>query len=285
MQIILKKYYTFAQFFIGQRYYQYKMKRTILLFAACCMLLPLLSSCNCKQKTEVIAHRGFWGCEGSAQNSIASLQNAARIGTYGSEFDVNLTPDSVLVVNHDATFKGYKICETPYYLIKDSLLSNGEKLPLLRDYLQAGKQLPDLKMIFELKTNADSELERIAIDQSIAMIKEMGIEKQIVFISFSLNACKEYARLMPDNEVQYLGGQLSPAELKEMGIDGIDYHHSIITDNPQWVKEAHKLGMSVNVWTVNSPEQIKEMLNLGVDYITTDIPEEALQIISEYKKN
>ena len=38
------------------------------------------------------------------------------------------------------------------------------------------------------------------------------------------------------------------------------------------MKKAHDLGMTVNVWTVNTPEKALEMLELGVDYITTDEP-------------
>lgn len=258
--------------FIGLRRRFLKHRNTNLI-VTCALLLITLSSCSESNVTKVIAHRGYWDCEGSAQNSIYALLKAGEIGVYGSEFDVNITPDSVLVINHDNTFCGYPIQETPYSIIKDSLLINGEKLPLLQTYLEVGKELPGLKMIFELKSDAESDLERIAIEKSIEMIKGLGVEKQVEFISFSLNACKEYARLMPNNQVAYLGGKYSPAELKEMGITALDYHFSNFQQHPEWVDQAHELGMKVNVWTVNKEEVIKEMLDLGVDYITTDKPE------------
>lgn len=254
------------------------MKKTIVLFTVCCMMLQLFAGCG-KKGTQVIAHRGYWDCEGSAQNSIASIKNAARVGVFGAEFDVNMTPDSVLIINHDQTFHGHLIKETPYAVIKDSLLSNGEKLPLLKEYLEAAKAYPKLKMIFELKTDAGSELERIAIQQSMEMIKEMGMEKQMVFISFSLVGCQKMAELMPNNEVQYLGGKIAPAELKQLGIMGLDYHYSQFIEHPEWVKEAHDLGMSVNVWTVNKEEMMQQMIDLGVDYITTDKPEVVASMI------
>ena len=70
----------------------------------------LLAACGCiqAQSTQVIAHRGFWKTNGSAQNSIAALVKADSIGCYGSEFDVWLTTDNQLVVNHDATFEEVK---------------------------------------------------------------------------------------------------------------------------------------------------------------------------------
>ena len=42
--------------------------------------------------------------------------------------------------------------------------------------------------------------------------------------------------------------------------------------HPEWVKEAQDLGMSVNVWTVDDPNDIRAMRDLGVDQITTDKP-------------
>ena len=66
----------------------------------------LFAACGTIQAQEVIAHRGFWTTDGSAQNSLAALVKADSIHCYGSEFDVWLTTDNQLVVNHDATFKG-----------------------------------------------------------------------------------------------------------------------------------------------------------------------------------
>lgn len=47
----------------------------------------------------------------------------------------------------------------------------------------------------------------------------------------------------------------------------------VLRKHPQWVKEAHDLGLEVNVWTVDSEEDMKYFIGLGVDYITTDYPE------------
>ena len=51
---------------------------------------------------EIIAHRGYWKTDGSAQNSIAALMKADAIKAYGSEVDIWLSSDGVPVVNHDA---------------------------------------------------------------------------------------------------------------------------------------------------------------------------------------
>ena len=66
------------------------------------LLLCLLvaASVEAKGKVKVIAHRGYWKTEGSAQNSIRSLELANQIKVYGSEFDVHLTADDVPVIHH-----------------------------------------------------------------------------------------------------------------------------------------------------------------------------------------
>jgi glycerophosphoryl diester phosphodiesterase len=47
------------------------------------------------------------------------------------------------------------------------------------------------------------------------------------------------------------------------------------------LKEAHKLGLKVVVWTVNEPWQVKKMIDLGVDGITTDRPDIVRRIMAE----
>ena len=105
------------------------MKR--ILFSAVALLAFVVSL---QAQTQVIAHRGFWKTEGSAQNSITALEKAAKENLYGSEFDVQITADGKLIVNHDNKFQGYVIGETPYSKLKKIRLSNGEKLPTLKKY-------------------------------------------------------------------------------------------------------------------------------------------------------
>lgn len=65
----------------------------------------LFAACGTIQAQEVIAHRGFWTTDGSAQNSLAALVKADSIHCYGSEFDVWLTTDNQLVVNQTPPLK------------------------------------------------------------------------------------------------------------------------------------------------------------------------------------
>ena len=57
--------------------------------------------------------------EGSAQNSIKSLEEADRIKVYGSEFDVHLTADNEAIVFHDNKVNDIKVQEVNYDKLQD----------------------------------------------------------------------------------------------------------------------------------------------------------------------
>ena len=233
----------------------------------------------------VIAHRGYWQTYGSAQNSIRSFERAAEIGAYGSEFDVHMTVDSILVVFHDATVNGMKIQEVPYSWLQDIKLTNGERIPNLREFLEVARRYPsDIKLIFELKAHATPEQNQEAARRSVDMIREKNLIYRTIFITFNLDGGKELIRLAPEAPVYYLNGELTPAELKALGFAGLDYNVSVMQKNPQWFKEAKKLGLGINVWTVNDPTVILEMTEQGADFITTDIPSDAILLLNDQKK-
>lgn len=229
-------------------------------------------------QTQVIAHRGFWKTEGSAQNSIAALEKAAEERLYGSEFDVQVTLDGRLIVNHDAKFQGFVIAETPFKELKKIKLKNGEKLPTLKKYLKAGKK-QDIQLILEIKSHKSKEVEDKMAADIVKMVKKMGLQKQVEYIAFSLNICEQLAKLTPESEIAYLNGNLPPAELKKKGINGIDYNQKVLEKHPEWVEEAHRLGMKVNVWTVNKEDMMRKFIDMKVDYITTDYPLETQKLL------
>lgn len=255
------------------------MKTKHVLMACACALFTLAG----QAQTQVIAHRGFWKTEHSAQNSITALNKAAENKLYGSEFDVQLTADGVVVVNHDDTIQGFTIGKTNYDNLKGLQLKNGEILPTLADYLQAGKKQTGIQLILEIKPHKTKEQEDQIAETTVKMVKEYGLEKQVEYISFSMNICEQLTKLTPNSAIAYLKSDVAPKELKAKGINGIDYHYKAIEKHPEWVNEAHELDMKVNVWTVNSLKDIQKMIDLKVDYITTDQPLEVTDLIKKNK--
>ena len=99
-----------------------------------------VASLQAQSGTQIVAHRGYWKTEGSAQNSIASLEKAIEIGCRGSEIDLILTTDGVLVLHHDDAIAGKRVDASTYAEIKDVKLSNGESLPTFDAFLAVARK-------------------------------------------------------------------------------------------------------------------------------------------------
>lgn len=246
-------------------------------------LLCIVQLIHAGDGTKVIAHRGYWKTEGSAQNSLMSIEKAGKLGVYGSEFDVLMAYDGIPMVNHNNDYQGKHIESTSSSVLRTLKLSNNEALPTLEEYIIEGKKYPKTKMILELKPHSSAEKDIEAAHRVVALVQKMKARDQVEYITFSLTAGKELIRLDPEAKVAYLNGELSPKQLKELGFSGLDYHYNIMKKHPEWFKDAKDLGLTVNVWTVNTPELIKEMIDSGADYITTDEPELVNEIIGKKK--
>lgn len=239
------------------------------------------------KQTGIVAHRGFWNCEeaGYARNSVAALRCAQEAGFWGSEFDVNMTSDGVLIVYHDSDVDGKKIEQYPYSEFKDVKIENGEVIPTIDMYLEQGKKYPETMLVYELKPHSSEEVEDRFVELAIENLKQHGLydPERVMFISFSLYMCEKIAAEHPQFMVQFLGSNMSPEKVAELGINGVDYHHLVFTLNRRWYKVARKYDMSVNAWTVNKKGDMKRMLKLGVDQLTTDNPLEARALMETMK--
>lgn len=231
-------------------------------------------------QTKVIAHRGYWTPAGSAQNSITSLIGSNRIRVYGSEFDVHITADGVVMVNHDRTLPdGTNIELSTYKIIKKETLSNGEKLSTFKQYLATGKKLNGTQLICEIKVHITNKSEDRCIDSVINAVKQEGMEKQIEYISFSKNACQYLAQHAPaGTKISYLNNDLTPKQCKAIGCTSIDFDEKTYGKHPNYIVDAHKLGMKVNVWTVDDLNQMASFIKAGADFLTTNKPVEALKL-------
>lgn len=236
------------------------------------LLFTLQTASLMYAQTQIVAHRGFWDCEGSAQNSIAALTRAQDEKLFGSELDIIITSDGTAVVHHDDRINGLRIDDTPYHKIKDCKIANGETLPTLEDYLKQASKDKSVKLILEIKPHSTINKEDCAVLIVAGLVEKYRMQKQVEYISFSLNICRKIKEIEPKAKVSYLEGNLSPENVKRAGLDGIDYHFSLFKLHPDWINRAHRLGLTVNAWTVNRTEDMKQLINGGADYITTDNP-------------
>lgn len=239
-----------------------------------------VSSLVCLAQPHVVAHRGYWKAERSAQNSIASFQKAAQIGCWGSEFDVWLTADGVPVVFHDATVEGIRIEDTTYATLMNIRLKNGEFIPTLQQYLMEAQRHPECRLIFEVKPHRNEKRDFRISELSVELVNMLGLASRTDYISFSKNACKRLHEVAPEAKVAYLNGDLAPKEVKERGWTGIDYNSKVFDNHPDWASEAKQLGLEVNVWTVDGEEALTRFAKMsGIDIITTNDPETLIKIL------
>ncbi len=153
-------------------------------------VLPLSVQVMQKGLTKVIAHRGYWRSPDYPQNSLASLQRAFDLEIYGSELDVWITKDGVVVLNHDATISGINIENSNYTDLKDVRLTNGEPIPTLQECIDRVKKQGKTKLVIEIKPHATTANENRAVAAVLELVNNNGVAHQVDYISFSQNICR-----------------------------------------------------------------------------------------------
>lgn len=234
-------------------------------------------------QNKVVAHRGAWKNTGTPQNSIASLKAAIVLNCTGSETDVQMTADSILVINHDPDYAGLPIQKSTLKSLRETRLKNGEALPLMEDFLTIIKAQKGTQLFLEIKpSQKGSEWANATVKRVVQMVRDMEAQPWVVYISFDYEMCKEILRLQPSAKVQYLNGDKTPGQLKMDGIAGIDYHYSVFDKHSEWVKEAKERDILLNAWTVNKAGKMQKLINGGFNFITTNEPELLFKLL---KKN
>lgn len=259
------------------------MKRFITLLTVIMSAYGLSAQYNAPK---VIAHRGYHKSEGAARNSLNALRAAQEAEFWGSECDINLTSDNELLVVHGAWHPNKSVSQRVHVQfntkseIQTIPLSSGEIVPTFDEYLALFRNSKGTKLIIELKNHDTPKRETEIVERVLAKVKEYGFEEEVEYIAFSKFVCSELARLAPKGtKIAYLGSNLSPARCKELGCTGIDYNIVLLKLMPHWIRKAHELGMTVNAWTVNKERDISWCIKHGIDYITTDDPMLATEVI------
>lgn len=250
----------------------------------------ILASCTATQKSRsakkfadnpVIAHRGAWKKNNLPENSIASLKEAIRLGCTGSEFDIWMTADDSLIINHDPYYNNVTIEKTNYAELLQFKLSNGEKIPTLRDYLLAGLDNNNQTMlVLEIKPSTiNVDRGRLVATRVVQLVKELNATAMSAYISFDYEILKRIIEIDPKASTQYLKGDIEPTQLKKDKMTGLDYHFSVFKKQLTWVEQAKKEKLILNAWTVNDAAEMNLLLDNGFNYITTNEPELLFEIV------
>ena len=236
--------------------------------------------------TMVIAHRG--GAKESTENTIEAFQRAARIGAAGIETDIRLTRDGVVVVYHDDRFgrvEGLAPAQQTR-LISDMTyaeLTAGTLAPVGED--QGGRRVPAFEDLLAHITTGilNVELKRCAkfddlVDKTVRILKRYAAIDRVVLEAPDLKTAQKLReelgpRLKLHINPGYDAGVPFNVSLERV----LEFKpHSISVfykkASIELIEQAHKAGVEVWVWTLDSPEIAGAMAALGVDAIKTDVP-------------
>lgn len=233
----------------------------------------------------VVAHRSAWKTMDIPQNSIEGLQRAMELGCYAAEIDIHITKDNVPVVNHDHDFMGIPIETSNYEDLLAEKLPNGEHIPTLEEYIIETLKHPRMKLWVDIKNSRVSKARTVDIGAySARIVKKLGAEDRIEFIGPNFDALVKVLMELPNGRALYIGSDKEPEVLKELGFVGVDLGYKRFAAGEYSVKEAQAAGLTVGSYTVDSAEEMREQLEAGVDYITTNEPELLFEVVEEMKK-
>lgn len=227
----------------------------------------------------IYAHRGASG--EAPENTMAAFRLAVEQGAQGIELDVQMSADGELIVIHDETLdrttngSGLVVRHTAAELktldasYKFSAYK-GEPLPFLSEVL-AFLVPTKLELNIELKNGIIfyEELE----EKAVRLVREYGMGRRVVFSSFNHYSVAKLSRMAPDIEsaILYAAGLYEPWDYAaKVGAKAL--HPLFYSVVKEFVDGAHRAGLKVRPYTVNEPDDIRRMIDVGVDAVITNYP-------------
>lgn len=251
-------------------------------------IISVISSLSCLPYTDVessdvlrpypkiIAHRGFWNTDGSAENSLTAIKEAVRIGADGVEFDLRVTADDSIVVVHDAIVEGMTVAKSSFMDLRSISLPNGERIPTLYEYLLTASQYPQLELFVELKTSQ-------SVSKVLSIISSFKLRNKITFISFWGSICNEIITNYEGANVELLlkSNQkvVQPVDFSP-GYTGMAYQMSVLKRDPFLIIQGKDSGLSITVWKINSIKDFLWAKEIEADYVISDYPDILIKQVS-----
>jgi len=230
---------------------------------------------------KIVAHRG-WSAK-APENTLAALALAAGAGADGSEFDVRLSRDGVIVLMHDRTVDRTTDGRGK---VADLTLAQLRKLDAgsWKDSRYAGEPVPTLEeALKKLRGSGCMPVVEIKVEgisrRVVNAIKAAGMEKKSAVIAFSPTVVKEMRTLAPAVSCAWLLGKTISGTASQR-VDWIvreagkcrtrlvNLNYDMLS--PEIISALHDRGFTVWTWTVNDPVVMRALLQWGVDAITTD---------------
>jgi len=221
------------------------------------------------------AHRG--GAAESPENTMFSFESALRLGYRYLETDVRTTSDGVLLAFHDevldrVTDRTGRLCELPWSEVSQARI-DGHPIPRLDEVLAAW---PDARVNIDAKEDA-------AVAPLAEVIERAGAHDRVCVAAFSDRRLVGFRRLTGGRVCTAMGPRMI-ARLRSnsyrlptwpfaAGCVQVPLRHGRIRIvDRRFVAAAHRRGVQVHVWTIDEPDEMARLLDLGVDGLMTDRP-------------
>ncbi|MEU9988089.1 glycerophosphodiester phosphodiesterase [Streptomyces sp. NPDC048045] len=221
------------------------------------------------------AHRG--GAADGLENTVAQFRRAVETGYRYIETDVHATADGTLVAFHDSTLDRVtdgagRIADLPWEDVRHARVGGREPVPLFEELLET---FPEVRWNVDIKAEP-------ALRPFLELIERTDAWDRVCVGSFSEARVLRAQRLAGPRLATSFGtrGVLS-LRLRSWGLPAAVRRSAVAAQVPEaqsgvpvvdqrFVRAAHALGLQVHVWTINEPERMHRLLDLGVDGIMTD---------------
>jgi len=242
-------------------------------------------------RPRVLAHRGLVDAAGVAagiaENSFAALAAAHAVGAEFIESDCHLTRDGQVVLFHDADLRRVTgdpraVSEVDLAELEQIMASRGGAVTLE----QALRAFPDTRFNIDVKADAAAEpagriiaphAERVLVTsfsdrrRRVALAAARAVRPELV--PATSPGSGTVARLIGAVHVPRLAGRVL------RGVDAVQIPRRqgpvrVLTH--RLLDAAHAAGIEVHVWTVNDPEEMAELIAMGVDGVVTDRADAAI---------
>ncbi|UOY91269.1 glycerophosphodiester phosphodiesterase [Ectobacillus sp. JY-23] len=237
----------------------------------------------------IFAHRGVKGTH--PENTMIAFREAERVGAHGIELDVHLSKDGEVVIIHDETLDRTTngsglVCEKTLDELQQLDAGSyfgfgGEHVPSLKEVL-TWMQGNTLLLNIELKNDM---IRYTNLEQKVIhLVREYNMEKRVILSSFNHESVAVLGDLAPDIEraILYHHPLQNPLqEARNYQAHGLHPNFRLLT--PEFVLEARQQGYPLRPYTINQPQDLQSMIDLGVDVIITDWPERAFSLLNKRK--
>jgi glycerophosphoryl diester phosphodiesterase len=224
-----------------------------------------------------LAHRGASGI--APENTLAAFRKALVIGSLMVECDVHATREGAVVVMHDATVDR---TTNGTGAIKELGLAELKTLDAGSWFAPefAGEQVPTLAELLEVlrgHTTLSLEIKQAGIEEAaVASLRDGGMLDDTLVISFlpqALVRVKEIAPALPTGLLVSKGTtEEVVAKALEIGAEVLSAHRAMV--NEELVGAAHSAGLKMTAWIANDRPEQQRLMDLGVEIIGTDHPEQ-----------